>query len=90
MVHHSPRNDRRIAWLVSYLCRVSDWQANPQIIDRELQEERPEGLGRGLLDSRQHIYHLLCSHVNVLMQGHPLFVPVVVGSLVVQPKQHSC
>lgn len=65
-------------------------EADAQIIDRQLQEERAEGLRRGLLDARQLVHHLFCGHMDVLVEGQALFIPVVISSLIIQPEEHSC
>jgi len=73
----------------AHLGRGGDGQADAQVVDGELQEEGAEGLGRGLLDARQLVHHLFGGHVDVLVEGQALLVPVVVRCLVVQPEEHS-
>lgn len=73
-----------------YLGRVGDGEADAQVVHRQLQEEGAEGLGGGLLDARQLVHHLFGGHVDVLVEGQALLVPVVVRSLVIQPEEHSC
>lgn len=73
-----------------YLRRVGDGEADTQIVDGQLQEEGAEGLDGGLLDARQLVHHLLGGHMDVLVEGQALLVPVVVRCLVIQPEEHSC
>lgn len=73
-----------------YLRRVGDGEADTQVVDGQLQEEGAEGLDGGLLDARQLVHHLLGGHMDVLVEGQALLVPVVVRCLVIQPEEHSC
>lgn len=66
-----------------YLRCVGNWQANTQVIDCQLQKEGAECLGGGLLNAWQLIHHFFCGHVNVLVEGHTLLIPVVICSFVV-------
>lgn len=72
-----------------YLRRVGDGEADTQVVDGQLQEEGAEGLDRGLLDARQLVHNLLSGHMDVLVEGQALLVPVVVRCLVIQPEEHS-
>ncbi len=72
-----------------YLCGAGDRQADAQVIDRELQEESAEGLGAGLLYCWQFVHHLFGGHMNVWVESQALFLPVIIGSLIVQPEQNS-
>lgn len=76
--------------VADYLGGVGDGQADAQVVDGQLKEEGAEGLGRGLLDAWQLVHHFLCGHMNVLVKGQPLLIPVVIRCFVIQPEEHSC
>lgn len=73
-----------------YLGCVSDGEADAQVVDSQLQEEGAEGLYRGLLDAWQLVHHLFGGHMDVLIEGHALLIPVVICCFIIQPEEHSC
>lgn len=74
----------------SYLGCVGDGQADAQVMNSQLKEERAEGLSWGLLDAWQLVHHLLGSHVDVLIEGQTLLIPVVIRRFVIQPEEDRC
>lgn len=74
----------------AHLRRVGDGETDAQVVDRQLQEKGAEGLDGRLLDAGQLVHYLLGGHVDVLVEGQPLLVPVVVRRLVVQPEENGC
>lgn len=76
--------------MARHLGCVGNWEADAQVIDSQLQEEGAECLDGGLLDAWELVHHLFCGHVDVLVEGHALLVPVVIGCLVIQPEEHGC
>lgn len=70
----------------SYLSCVGYGEADAQVIYSQLQKKGAEGLRWGLLDAWQLVHHLFCGHMDVLVEGQALFIPVVISSLVIQPE----
>lgn len=69
-----------------YLSCAGYWEADAQVVDGQLQKEGAKGLRWGLLDAWQLVHHLFCGHMDILVEGQALFIPVVISSLVVQPE----
>lgn len=67
----------------AYLGGAGYREADAQVVDSQLQEEGAEGLRWGLLDARQLVHHLFGGHMDVLVKGQALFIPVVISSLVI-------
>lgn len=67
-----------------------DGQADSQVVDSQLQEEGAERLSWGLLNAWQFVNYFFCGHVDVLVEGHTLLIPVVICCLIIEPEKHSC